>query len=283
MKIGIGLPTTVPGADGPQLVEFARRADRLGFSTLAVLDRFVYDSYDGIVALAAAAAATDRIQLATTVLLAAYRPSAAELAKQLASVDRISGGRLVVGVAAGGRPDDFEATGVDYHTRGRRLDVMLDELRMIWAGRSGAAGPAPTRGQIPIWVGGHSPAALRRAAKHGAAWISPGGSAMAYSDLVAKAQAVFTEQGRADKPYMVSMANVGLGEDQRAASAQYLRGYYSYIGQKAEFLAKSVIGDEDRLKETIDGFRKSGCDELLLFPGTADPEHLELIAKVALP
>ncbi|WP_237774404.1 LLM class flavin-dependent oxidoreductase [Actinosynnema sp. ALI-1.44] len=285
MDIGVGLPTTVPGADGRQLVEFARRAEHNGFHTLAVIDRLVYDSYDSIVALAAAAAATERITLATTILLAGYRPSVAELGKQLASVDRLSGGRLVVGVAAGGREDDFQATGVPYHTRGRRLDQLLTELQRVWAGQGEVPGigPRPVNGQIPVWVGGHSPAALSRAARHGIGWISPGGSAAAYPELVAKAKAVFAEEGRTDVPRMAAMTYVALGDDRGQRAAQYLLDYYSYLGPKAQFLAGAVIADEARLRGTIDGYAAAGCDELLLFPCTADVGQLDLIAKVALP
>ena len=217
MDIGVGLPTTISGTDGRLLVEYARRADRLGFSTLAVYDRLVYDNYDSIVALSAAAAVTERIRLATTVLLAPYRPSTVLLAKQLASLDRISGGRLVVGVAAGGREDDFAASGTRYSDRGKRLDAMLPELRAVWAGETGwrKVGPRPARGDIPIWVGGHSAAALRRAARYGVGWVSPGGSTAGYPQLVERAREVFAAEGRSHPPRMVALANVALGEWRR--------------------------------------------------------------------
>ncbi|OXM55181.1 LLM class flavin-dependent oxidoreductase [Amycolatopsis alba] len=283
MDIGVGLPSTVPGAVGTELIGFAQRAEELGFSTLAVLDRLVYDSYDSLVALAAAAAVTERITLASTILLAAYRPSVAELAKQLASIDRLSGGRLVLGVAAGGREDDFTATGVPYRRRGALLDGLLDDLVQVWSGggQVPGIGPKPSGGRIPIWIGGHSEAALARAAKHGIGWISPGGSAAAYPDLVERATTAFAAAGRDDKPKMAAMTYVGLGEDNATRGAQYLRDYYSYIGPKAEFLAKSLISDEGRLRETIDNYAAAGCDELLLFPTTADPGQLDQLAKVA--
>ncbi|MET9264972.1 LLM class flavin-dependent oxidoreductase [Amycolatopsis sp. NPDC004079] len=283
MDIGVGLPSTVPGAAGKELVEFAGRAEELGFSTLAVLDRLVYDSYDSLVALAAAAAATERITLASTILLAAYRPSGAVLAKQLASIDRISGGRLVLGVAAGGREDDFAASGVAYRRRGARLDALLEELGQVWSGGGAVPGigPKPERGRIPIWIGGHSEAALARAAKHGIGWISPGGSASAYSELVERANTAFAAAGRTEKPRMAAMTYVGLGEENSARGAQYLRDYYSYIGPKAEFLAKGLLSDEARLRDTIDSYAAAGCDELILFPTTADPGQLDQLAKVA--
>ena len=282
MDIGVGLPITVPSATGAQLIDFAQRADRYGFSTLAVNDRLVYDSYDSIVALAAAAAVTERIRLATTILLAAYRPSVVELGKQLASLDRLSGGRLVVGVAAGARADDYEATGVEYHRRGRRLDEMIEQLQRSWAGDSDGVGPKPTGSGIPVWVGGHSPAALRRTARYGAAWIAPGSSVSGFPELAAKATAVFRAEGREDLPRMISTAYVAMGEERRARAEEYMLDYYSYTGPKARFLANSVISEEAQLRATVDDFRAGGCDELVLFPCTADPEHLDLLAKVAL-
>ena len=284
MEVGVGLPSTIGGLDGRQLVEYAARADRLGFSTLAVFDRLVYDNYDSIVALSAAAAVTERIRLATTVLLAPYRPSPVLLAKQLASVDRISCGRLVVGVAAGGRDDDFAASGTNYRDRGRRLDAMLLQLREVWsgAGQWAKVGPKPVHGDIPIWVGGHSPAALRRAARHGVGWVSPGGSTAGYPQLVERAREVFAASGRAEPPRMVALANVALADRPAAAarSQAYIESYYAHVGPKAKLLAQTVITDSDRLRATITGYAEAGCDELLLFPCIADLEQLDLIAEV---
>ncbi|MBP2327254.1 alkanesulfonate monooxygenase SsuD/methylene tetrahydromethanopterin reductase-like flavin-dependent oxidoreductase (luciferase family) [Kibdelosporangium banguiense] len=284
MDIGVGLPTTVPGADGRSLTEFARRADRNGFSTLGVIDRLVYDSYDSIVTLAAAAAVTERIRLATTVLLAAYRPSVAQLAKQLASLDRLSGGRFVLGVAAGGREDDFAATATAYHDRGRRLDAMLAELRQLWHGDGTVSGigPSPVRGDIPLWIGGHSVAARRRAADRGLGWLSPGGSLASYPELVRDVRASFAARGRADPPRMVALSYVSLGVDGAQHAARYLRSYYSYMGRKAEYLAAGVITDESALRQTAEDYAAAGCDEVLFFPCTADPDQADLIAKAVL-
>ncbi|CAM3691293.1 LLM class flavin-dependent oxidoreductase [Kibdelosporangium persicum] len=285
MDVGVGLPNTVPGTDGRQLVEFARRADELGFSTLAVLDRLVYDSYDSLVSLAAAAAVTERITLAPTILLAAYWPSAALLAKQLASIDRVSGGRLVVGVAAGAREDDFRATGVSYRTRGRWLDELLNELGKVWAGAGPVPGigPRPVNDQrVPLWIGGNSPAAFPRAAKHGIGWVSGGGPIAKFPALAEQVRDAWKAEGRTDTPKLGALTYVALGADRKKTGGEYLLDYYSYMGEKAQFLASGVIADEDRLRDTIDGYAEAGCDELLLFPCTADVEQLDLIAKVAL-
>lgn len=284
MDIGICLPTTVPGASGKELIEFARRADRLGFRSLTVVDRVVYDNYDSIVALSAAAAVTERIELVTAILLAAYRPSTVELAKQLASLDRLSDGRLIIGVSAGMREDDYAATGTDYRTRGRRLDTMIEELREVWQGKGPipGVGPQPVNGDIPVWVGGHSPGAFRRAAKYGIGWISPGGPPQKYPEQVAKVKELWAEEGRAGSPRMGANCYVSLGPDGKEQASKHMRSYYAYMGALVEHLAAGAITDEGRLRGAVDAYAANGCDELLLLTVTADPGQLDRLAEITL-
>src|SRR5260221_8330341 len=120
MDIGIGLPTQFPDVAGKGLVDWAGRAEEAGFSSLGPVGRLVYPNYDDLIALAAAAAVTDRIRLTTSVLLAPLHANVALLAKQAASLDRLSGGRLVLGLGTGGRDDDFTASGLPTARRRRR-------------------------------------------------------------------------------------------------------------------------------------------------------------------
>src|SRR5262245_26916581 len=126
MKIGIGLPATIPGTTGEQIVEWARAAESHGFSSLGVVDRLVYGNLEPLVTLSAAATVTERITLMTSVLVVPMRANAALLAKQAASINRLSGGRLRLGMAVGGYEDDYAASGVPFAGRGRRFDEMLD-------------------------------------------------------------------------------------------------------------------------------------------------------------
>jgi alkanesulfonate monooxygenase SsuD/methylene tetrahydromethanopterin reductase-like flavin-dependent oxidoreductase (luciferase family) len=173
MKIGIGLPNALPGIDGPALLDWARRAEDRGFSTLATIDRLVYDSYDPLTVLAAAAAVTTRITLATTVLLAPLHTNHVGLAKQAASLDRLAGGRLLLGLAPGPREDDFAAAGVSFRRRGADLDRLLDRVTAIWRDPKAEIGPKPaTPGGPPLLFGRFSPPAFRRVASHGTGWVS---------------------------------------------------------------------------------------------------------------
>ena len=103
MKAGVGLPAGLPGANGQLVIEWAQRADEGPFSSLGVIDRLVYDSYEPLTALAVAAGVTHRVKLATTIVISLLH-NTAMLAKMSATLDAISGGRLVLGLAVGATP-----------------------------------------------------------------------------------------------------------------------------------------------------------------------------------
>ncbi|MFI9100416.1 LLM class flavin-dependent oxidoreductase [Streptomyces fildesensis] len=285
VDIGLGLPTTVPDKSGTELPSWAREAEQAGFASLGVLDRLVYDNFESLISLAAAAAVTERIRLASTILIAGYRGGAALLAKQAATVDAISGGRLTLGVAAGGREDDYNATGADYPGRGPRLDTLLDELRATWdgAGPVPGIGPRPDRpGGIPLLVGGHSRTAMRRSAKYGTGWIAGGSSATDYGELVRRAKEEWTAAGRTDRPRMVSLVYACLGPDAGPTAGRYLRDYYSFVNVKAERAATGVLVDPAQIREAVGAYERAGCDELILLPCTADLKQVGLLAEAAL-
>src|SRR5277367_2886893 len=193
MDVGIGLPSHIPGVDSKTVLEWARRADGSGFASVAVIDRIVYDNYEPLITLAAAAAVTQRVRLTTAILIGPIRTNTALLAKQVASIDALSGGRMVLGIAVGGRGDDFAAAGVELKGRGKILDRQIDEMRRIWSGESqgtsGAIGPKPAHTPLII-IGGHSAASVTRAARIADGWIMGGG---ATPDGFKKAAAHFNE------------------------------------------------------------------------------------------
>ncbi len=284
MEIGIGLPATIRGVDGRTLVEWARRAEQHGFSTLGVIDRLVYANYEPLIALAAAAAVTERIRLTTAVLLGPLRTDTALLAKEAASVDALSGGRLVLGIAIGGREDDYQAAGADFHRRGRTLDRQLAEMKRIWSGESrgfaGAIGPAPARtGGPEIIVGGGAEAAIRRAARHGDGWIAGGGGPEMFKRGADAVKAAWTAAGRSGAPRLLALSYFSLGAGAQAHAGAYLRDYYGFAGPFAERIAESAATSAEMVKGYAAAFEDAGCDELIFFPSSTDLDQVQHLAQ----
>jgi alkanesulfonate monooxygenase SsuD/methylene tetrahydromethanopterin reductase-like flavin-dependent oxidoreductase (luciferase family) len=279
VDVGIGLPSTIPGVGRDEVLEGARRAERRGFSSLGTLDRLVYDNFEPLVTLAAAAAVTERIRLATTILIAPFRANGALLAKQAASIDRLSNGRLVHGVAVGGREDDYTASGADFASRGRTFDAMLEQWHAIWAGESfGTAGAIGPRARPTLIIGGSADKAFARAARYGDGWIMGGGPAERFSAGAAKAREAWQAAGREGTPRTMSLAYFALGDRAQEAADTYLRDYYAFAGEYAGVVADGAAKDPEAIRERIAGFAAAGCDELVLFPCDPDPAQVDLLA-----
>ena len=274
MDVGIGLPNVVPGTEGDQLIEWARRADSAGFSSLGTIDRIVYPNYEPLVALAAAAAVTERIRLVTMVVIGPVRP-AAVLAAQAASLDALSGGRLTLGVSLGARRDDYEAAGASWPGRGAALSGQLAEMRDIWDGT--AVGPRPARtGGPELLVGGGSGASFLRAARYADGYVHGGGPPRAFAAAAERARAAWAEAGRPGRPALWGQSYVALSD--REAGEAYLRDYYAFTGPFAERIAAGLITDPKALAEHVAGYAEAGCDELVLLPGTSALAELEAIS-----
>ena len=279
MKVGIGLPSTIPGATGDETREWARRAEAAGFSTLGTIDRIVYPNHESLIALAFAAAVTERIGLLTSILLAPLRTNTALLAKQAAAIDVLSGGRLTLGLAVGGREDDYDVSGVDYHQRGAIFERQLEELRRIWNGDD--IGPDPGPGRPQVIVGGMADAVFRRAARQDG-WMMGGGPPERFPDAVAKLEAEWRAAGREGAPRKMALGYYGLGDGAEDQIRGYITHYYAYLGDYAEQMAAGVPSDARAVKERVTSFEQAGCDEFVLFPTSSDPAQVDLLAEAVL-
>jgi alkanesulfonate monooxygenase SsuD/methylene tetrahydromethanopterin reductase-like flavin-dependent oxidoreductase (luciferase family) len=286
MDVAIGLPATIPGVERDQLLEWARRSEARGFSSLATLDRIVYSNYEPLIALAAAAAVTERIGLMTAILIAPYRVNAALVAKQAATLHHVSNGRLALGVAVGGREDDYTASGVDFHTRGRVFEEMLATWKRVWEGESfgtaGGIGPEPPNGRPGMLIGGSADVAFERAAEHADGWIMGGGTPDQFGQGLAKLRAAWEAAGRTDQPRTVALAYFALGDGAREAADAYLLHYYEWLGQYAQMVADSAATDAETVTQSVTGFADAGCDELVMFPSSPDPGQVDLLADAVL-
>jgi alkanesulfonate monooxygenase SsuD/methylene tetrahydromethanopterin reductase-like flavin-dependent oxidoreductase (luciferase family) len=283
MEIGIGLPSTIPGAEGDTVLEWASEADQAGFSSLASTDRLVYPGYEPLTALAAVAAVTARCRLTTSVLLAPLHTGTALLAKQTATVDRLSGGRLVLGIGVGGRRDDFTAAGAEYRRRGAVLEAQLDELERIWGGEprgfAGPVGPPPCAAGGPeIILGGHSPAAVDRAARRAAGWISGASGPQLFAKGAAAVRDSWQRHGRTGRPRLLALCYFSLGPDAERSAEEYLLDYYGFAPPYAEMVLRAATVGEGQLRAAVQAFQDAGCDELLLMPCSGDLKQVELLS-----
>lgn len=283
MDIGIGLPNSLPGTTGPQLLDWARRAEAAGFSSLATIGAVEYPTYEELTALAAAGSVTERIRLLTDVLIAPAR-SAVELAKQAASVDQLSGGRLTLGLGVGWRASDYELTGRSFADRGERFDQQLDELHTAWAGQPLRQGqrpvtPAPAQpGGVPLLIGGMTDAAAHRVARHGIGWTAGGTPPEAARDMIERVRAAWRDAGRQGEPRFVVLTYFSLGDTEQQSRAN-LRDYYSPMGEEgAEMVANSALRSPEAINEAIKAYRDVGFDELILDPTVPDVGQVELLA-----
>jgi alkanesulfonate monooxygenase SsuD/methylene tetrahydromethanopterin reductase-like flavin-dependent oxidoreductase (luciferase family) len=272
MNVGVGLPTTVPGTDGGLLLEWARRAEAGPFSSLATLDRLVYDSFEPFAALAGAAGATSRIRLATMIAIGPLRPTAL-LAKQAASVHGLSGGRLTLGLAVGARLDDYEAAGVEHRGRGRRLSEQLAYLR----GAVDADKVGPARDGLELLVGGLSGQAYARMARYADGYAHNGGPPRAFAAASARAEAAWRDLGRPGRPRLWGQGYFALGDTERGNA--YLRDYYAFTGPFVERIVAENLTSARAVKDFVRGYEEAGCDELVLFPTVADLAQLERLAE----
>jgi len=250
MDIAIGLPATIPGTSGSLVLDWAKRADSAPFSSLGILDRLVYPNYEPLITLAAAAAVTSRVRVMTTVLLAPLR-RAGVLAKQAATIDALSGGRLTLGLGVGGREDDFKAAPASFHDRARRFEEQLDLMKRIWSGELvsdevGPVGPPPAQAGGPeLLIGGYSAAPIRRVGRWADGFISGGvPDPEQVRQMFDLAQESWRAEGREGKPRLVATLYYALGPN-AARGGDYIRDYYSYFGPAADDMSRKLGGPLD--------------------------------------
>jgi alkanesulfonate monooxygenase SsuD/methylene tetrahydromethanopterin reductase-like flavin-dependent oxidoreductase (luciferase family) len=272
MNVGVGLPTTTPGATGELLLEWARRADAGPFTSVAVLDRVAYDSFEPFAVLSAAAAATSRVRLATMIAIGPLR-STALLAKQAASVHGLSGGRLTLGLAVGARVEDYEVAGVEHRGRGRKLAEQLAYIR----GAVDGDRVGPAREGIELLVGGLSGQAFSRMARYADGYAHGGGPPRAFASAAVRAEAAWRDLGRSGKPLLWGQGYVSLVDAERGNA--YLRDYYAFTGPFVERIVAENLTSARAVKDFVRGYEEAGCDELVLFSTTPGVEELERLQE----
>jgi len=280
----------------------ARRIERLGFDSLWATDHLAFHVpiAESLALLAFAAAATERVTLGTSVYLLPLRPPFL-VAKTAATVDALSGGRLVLGVGVGGEhPPEFEAVGVPVRERGARVDEAIPLLRRLWSeprvlheGRHFRFGPLPLEppparaGGPPIWVGGRSPAALRRAGRLGDGYVSVMATPERYGEQLETIARHAEEAGR-DAPAFATAAYLFAVLDDRFETARaraegaLSRVYGRAVGPDAAE-RYCLLGRPEDFRARMHRFADAGVRHFVLAPLEDPGPFAETVAAEVLP
>jgi alkanesulfonate monooxygenase SsuD/methylene tetrahydromethanopterin reductase-like flavin-dependent oxidoreductase (luciferase family) len=291
MKIGMNLPVMVPGLDRDLILEWSRRVDAGPYASLAAGERITFPNPEVMVTLAAAAAVTERVRLAFNVLVLPMH-SEVLIAKQVATLDVISAGRVTLGVGVGGREEDYRAVGaVCDEKRVGRLERQVGLMRRAWAGERVVEGalrpvePSPVQpGGPEILAGSLFPRSIRRAARwaDGLCSFSFGPSADEIGRQFEMARAAWKREGRSAPPRLVTGCWFALGSGAREQMDEYLQRYLGFLGPGvAEKLAPTVTTTSGGALEAVVGMIEDlGADELILAPTTSDPDEVHRVADL---
>jgi alkanesulfonate monooxygenase SsuD/methylene tetrahydromethanopterin reductase-like flavin-dependent oxidoreductase (luciferase family) len=282
------LPTMMPDLGRATLLEWCRRIDAGPFTTLAAGERITFPNTELVVSMAAAAAVTTRVELMPTVVVLPLH-SAAIVAKQVATLDVLSAGRVTLGVGIGGRIEDFQAAGVPTAGRFRRMERQVAICRRIWRGEPLEDGMAPIgprlarTGELPILVGALSHDSIRRAARwaDGLCGFSFGPDPAEVSAAFDVARTAWREAGR-PPPRLVTSAWVSIAADGRARMDAYARRYLDVFGEAAarSLARRCTTTSAPALCDAVRRMADAGADDFLLVPTTTDPDEVDRLADV---
>ena len=281
MQIGLMLGGLSTAAD---LGELAAEAEALGFASLWMGDHVAFPApiLDPLQVLACFAAHTHRVRLGTCVYLLPLRHPTI-VAKMVASLDYIAGGRMIFGVGVGGEfPGEFQASGVPVNERGARTNESLAMLRKLWRGEDVVhagrffnigpvrlAPPPPQGAALPIWVGGRSEAALRRTARHGDGYVGYMLDVDGFRRRMDRIRTLAASGPRGDRPITAALMAFAIVDDDRARALATAGGMLGAMyGRSMERAAEKycVAGTPEDCQASVNAFAAAGCEHLILTP-----------------
>ncbi|WP_328663831.1 LLM class flavin-dependent oxidoreductase [Streptomyces sp. NBC_00328] len=259
MRIGVNVPNFGPGTNPDVLARWAKTVEGLGFDLLMLSDHVAITSdvakqypapfYEPVTTLAWLAGITTRIKLGTTVLIAPYRHPLL-VARMAANLHQLSGGRLILGVGVGWAREEFEALGVPFERRGALTDELLRTIRAAWENEADYG-----CGQVPIWVGGNSDAAMRRAVRFASPWHPLRFTMPWFREALNRLNSISADLGK-PVPELVPRTFLRITEkpidhpDRRAGE-----------------------GTIEQILEDIEELRRAGAETVLLDPYHGDPNE----------
>lgn len=286
MSVGVALPQMATGLDRDRLLAWCRGIDDGPFSSVSAGERITFHNLDGFTLCSAAAALTTRVRVLVNVVVLPWH-APAMVAKELASLDVVSGGRVDVAVGVGGRQQDYAALGSPFSGRHGRLDAAVDEVRRLWSGGAAAdgerVGPNPIQaGGPPILASAMGPKSLARAARwaSGVSGFTLLGDAGEAARLFRATEAAWVDAGRVDRPRLVTGSFVALGHDAPRTLHDFAETYLRVFSPDlaASLAAAMPLHDASRLVDLLDAIEAEGAHEFIVVPATSDPRMLDALA-----
>lgn len=290
MKIGLCLPYMKAGLTRDDYLNWFRAVDQGPFHSLSCGERIHGPSYDMRVLLSAAAAVTSRVEITPTLYVLPMH-SAVRVAKEIATLDILSGGRINrVALGYGGREADYEAVGARFTGRYGRMDDQVEQMRRVWSGEeivegAGSIGPPPSSPDGPrLLAGAMGPKSINRCARWADglyAW-SGNGEREELERFFAMADAAWEGAGRTTAPYRLGGFWYTLADDGQRKLYDYVYDYLAIAGPDiATMMAETVHrSSADAITAALDNAEAAGCEELFMVPATAELVEVEQLAEI---
>lgn len=290
MKIGICLPYMKAGLTRDDYLAWFARVDAGPFHSISCGERVHGPTYDMRVVLSAAAATTNKVEITPTLYVLPMH-NAARVAKEVATLDILSGGRVnKIAVGYGGREKDYQALGASFKGRYSRMDRQVEEMKKIWAGEEiieggGPIGPSLNRPEGPaLLAGAMGPKSIERCAQWADglyAW-SGNGSKEELERTFAMADSAWERAERASKPYRLGGFWYTLADDGQQKLYDYVYEYLEIAGHEiATMMAESVHRSSvDGIVEALDNAEAAGCEEVFMVPATADLVEIDKLCDI---
>jgi len=295
--IGLAWVNPAPLTKPENVVNFAKKCEAMGCHSMWTIDRIAYDNLEPLTVLAAAAGATQKIRLGTSVLLGNLR-HASHAAKIVSTLDFISNGRVTLGLGFGSRENDYRAVEIPFEHRGSRAVEQVQLMKRLWTEdnvtfkgkfynlENLSVGPKPIqKPHPPIWTGGSAEVALKRAGSWADGFIC-GSSAIpefpsTWEKIASYAKAAGRDPNKISKAGLTFMA---IDEDQSKAVKtveDYVMRYYGRL--RADVANTSLVGAPAAIAERIGAFLSRGLDTLIIGVADPDPRQLDLFGENVLP
>jgi len=289
MKIGMCMPYMTRDYDRQRILTWARKIEDGPFDSLSCGERITGHTYEMRTILAACAAVTERVRLIPALYVLPMH-SAVLSAKEIATLDVISNGRIEVTVGVGGRENDYRAVGATFARRHERMDQQVAEMRRVWRGETlfeGAdeVGPCSPQGaDIPLYAGAMGPKAIARAAQwaQGIYGASMAGDREGHAAIFEMAREAWRAAGRTDRPYLIGSFWYSLAPDAKTHLQNYVYDYMKYLGEDVGrgVAASMTRHTPDSVREALENLRAAGADEVLMVPATTHYDEIDKVVEL---